>query len=369
MLRRIISLIKKEFAVIWRDPKSRALIIFPPLMQLLIFAHAVTMEVKNIDVAFWDKSQTPQSRNLAEMFHSSKWFRKIYFIQSDVELKKDINTQKVQMALIIPSDFAKNILNKKNTDIQIIVDGRQTNSAAIGSSYATEIIKNYETEFAKFNIKKTGSINFQVRNKYNPNLIFMWYTVVSLMAILALVITLLLTALSIARERERGTFDQLIVSPLSPFEILIGKIIPPLCIAVLLTIFMMFIAINCFKTPFTGSFFVFIIATIFSLLSIVGIGLFISSICFTQQQAILGCFLFQSPAVILCGFVSPIEDMPKIFQYLTCINPLRFFMVITKGLFFKNMPTSEVLVNLFPLMIIAIFTLSLATWSFKRQLD
>lgn len=190
-----------------------------------------------------------------------------------------------------------------------------------------------------------------------------------IIAMLALVITLLLTALSIAREREMGTFDQLIVSPLSSFEILLGKTIPPLIIALILTLIMTLIVITCFKVPFAGSIWLFLLAVFISLLSIVGVGLFISSISKTQQQAILGVITFQMPAVLLSGFISPIEDMPLFWQYLTWLNPVRFFMVLTRGIFLKGMGFQDVFVNLIPLIIIAIITLSLAGWTFKRKLD
>lgn len=369
MLKRIWALIKKEFFIIWRDPKSRSLIIIPPLLQLFVFAHAVTMEIKNIDMAIWDQNQTAQSRELIAKFDNSKWFRHIILTDRIEDIERNINTQNVQIGMIIPPDFSKKLSTKKPTQIQIIVDGRQTNSAAIGSNYASQIINAFEDEYY-LNTKKTGpNIAVEVRNWYNPNLMFVWYTVISLLSLLALMITLLLTALSIAREREIGTFDQLIVSPLSAFEILVGKTIPPLGIAVCLTAFMTTIAINVFKIPFRGSFLVFLFATIVTLLSIVGIGLFISSICKTQQQAILGVFTFQMPAVILSGFVSPVENMPLFFQYLSYFDPIRFFMVITKGLFLKGMPFIDVFHNLIPLMIIAVFTLSAAWWMFKQKLD
>ena len=186
---------------------------------------------------------------------------------------------------------------------------------------------------------------------------------------LALVITLLLTALSIAREREMGTFDQLIVSPLSSFEILLGKTIPPLIIAMGLTCLMTLIIITCFKVPFAGSIWLFLVSVFVSLLSIVGVGLCISAVCKTQQQAILGVITFQMPAVLLSGFISPVEDMPLGWQYLTWINPVRFFMELSRGIFLKGMGVEDVFMKLIPLILIAAVTLSLAGWTFKRNLD
>lgn len=382
MLNRILALILKEFIAIWKDPKSRSLIIAPPLLQLIIFAHAITMEVKNIDMAVLDRSNTVYSREIISRFQHSRWFRTIYKVENEQQIKNKIETQKVQVAMEINSDFAKNIISKKPTEIQIIVDGRQTNSAAIASGYANQIINQYasdikNTGYGGQNITQGGSdsynggakINIVTRSWFNPNLEFLWYTLVSLISLLALIITLLLTALSIAREKELGTFEQLIVSPLSSFEILAGKTIPPLILSVCLTLFMTSVAIIFFKLPFVGNIFVFLIATVISLFSIVGVGLFISSICKTQQQAILGVFTFQTPAVLLSGFISPIEDMPVILQYLTYLNPIRFYMLISKGVFLKEMSTIDVFYNLIPLIFIAFITLSLASWMFKQKLD
>ena len=363
---RILALIKKEFITIWEDPKSRGIIIVLPIIQLIVFANAVTMEVKNIDVAVLDKSNSVESRELLSKFEHSSRFGKIYYINTEDELKEIIDIQKVQLGLYINNDFASGIRSKKGSSIQILADGRQTNSASIGSAYASQIINEYNNEIVKSN---KVSIAPSIRNWFNPNLEYRWYLLSVLISLLAFIITLLLTALSIAREREVGTFEQLIVSPLSTFEILIGKTVPPLFIALGLTSLMTLIIIKIFKVPFEGSFLLFFVAVVISLLSIVGVGLFISSICKTQQQALLGVLTFQMPAVLLSGFISPIEDMPKFWHMLTWANPIRFFMKMSKSIFLKGMGAEDVFINLIPLIIIAIVTLSLASWRFKKNLD
>lgn len=369
MFKRILALIRKEFLSIWRDPKSRILVILPPILQLLVFAHAATMEVKNIDMAVLDKSSTVQSRELISAFQNSIWFRKIIPVQNENELENKVRKQEVQLALVLNTDFATKLLQKKETSVQIIIDGRQTNVASIANGYAAEIISQFEREVNPRRYKSSPRVNIDIRNWFNPNLMFLWYTVVSLIAILATTIGLILTALSIAREREMGTFDQLIVSPLSSIEILIGKTVPPLLFSILMASIMSFAVVLLFKVPFVGSVLLFYFGIFFYLLSIVGVGLFISSICRTQQQAILGAFTFQMPAVLLSGYISPIEDMPIFFQYLTYINPVRFFLVIMKGVFLKAMPFVDIIHNLIPLILIAILTLSIATWTFKKNLD
>ncbi len=366
MKTRLFSLVIKEFLAIFRDPKSRTLILVPPFLQLIIFANAMTMEVKNIDTAILDNSKTSLSRLLTSKFENSKWFRKIYYVQNPKELREKIENQDVQLAVEIQNDFANQIKRGNSTRLQIIADGRQTNSASIGSGYAARIIDEFNNEISNQN---GASVNIVVRNLYNPNLDYQWYTLVCLITLLSFVVTLMLTALSIARERELGTFEQIIVSPLTPAEILVGKTVPPVFTALCLTLFMIAATRLFFGLPFVGNVLVLLFATFFSLLAVTGVGLFISSICKTQQQAILGCFTFQIPAVLLSGFISPIQDMPILFQLLTWINPLRFQMLTTKALFLKGMLFTDVVYNIIPLAIIAAITLTAATATFKKSLD
>ena len=364
-LRRVVALIKKEFITIWNDPKSRAIIVAMPLMQLLIFSNAATMEVRNIDTVILDRSRSVESRELLSRFENSTRFRKFYYVDNENEFQKYLDTQKVQIGVNIPNDFARGIKSKRGSNVQIISDGRQTNSAAIGAGYAAQIVNLYNAELTGNN---SSGIDLSVRNWFNPNLEYKWYILTIIVAMLSLVTTLILTSLSIARERELGTFDQLIVSPLSSFEILLGKSIPPLVIAMTLTMIMVGIIIAFFHVPFVGSMFLFFISILISLLAIVGVGLYISSVCNTQQQAILSVMTFMMPAVLLSGFISPIEDMPVALQYLTYLNPVRFFMVLSRGIFLKGMGVNDVITNIIPLLVIATITLTLAGRTFKRKL-
>lgn len=205
------------------------------------------------------------------------------------------------------------------------------------------------------------------RSWFNPNAVYQWYLVISLIVILALVITLMLTSLSVARERELGTFEQLIVSPYTAFEILVGKTVPPLFIALILQSAMTLAAVFFFEIPFTGSFPLFIFSSFIALLSFVGVGLFISSVCANQQQAILGAFAFMMPAILLSGFVSPVEDMPVFLQYLTYANPIRFFIKIGNGLFLKDVGVTDIWPELVPLSVIAAVTLGFAAHDIQTQ--
>ena len=372
-LRRVFALIKKEFITIWNDPKTKGIIIGLPIMQLLIFSNAATMEVQNIDTAVLDRSQSVESRELISRFENSPRFRNFYYVDNEADFKNKLDTQKVQIGLLINNDFARNIKSGKPAEVQVVADGRQTNSASIASGYASQIISGYGTEITPSNINGKGTmsgagINLSVRNWFNPNLEYKWFILTVIVAMLSLVTTLILTSLSIARERELGTFDQLIVSPLSSFEILLGKSLPPLIIAMALTMVMTGFVIIFFHIPFAGSFILFMVSIFISLLAIVGVGLYISAVCNTQQQAILSVMTFMMPAVLLSGFISPIEDMPVFLQYITWLNPVRFFMVLTRGIFLKGMGLEDVITNLIPLIIIASITLTLAGRTFKRKL-
>ena len=364
-LRRVVALMKKEFITIWNDPKTKGIIIGMPIMQLLIFSNAATMEVQNIDTVVLDRSQSVESRELLSRFENSPRFRNFYYVENEDEFQKKLDIQQAQIGINIQNDFSRNIKSKKGANVQIISDGRQTNSAAIGAGYAAQIVNLHNSEITE---KQGSGINISVRNWFNPNLEYKWYILTVIVAMLSLVTTLILTSLSIARERELGTFDQLIVSPLSSIEILIGKSVPPLLIAMTLTMIMVGIVIIFFHIPFVGSILLFFISILVSLLAIVGVGLFISAVCNTQQQAILSVMTFMMPAVLLSGFISPIEDMPIFLQYLTYLNPVRFFMILTRGIFLKGMGIEDVLINIIPLLIIASITLSLAARTFKRKL-
>src|SRR5262245_29029973 len=207
-----------------------------------------------------------------------------------------------------------------------------------------------------------------VRHWFNPNLDYVWYTVPSLIAVISLLIGVILTALSVARERELGTFDQLMVSPLRTHEILIGKTVPPLMIGLVHATVYVLAALFVFEVPLRGSLLLLYPSLIVYLAAVIGVGLFISSLSTTQQQAILGAFLFAAPAILLSGFATPIENMPAWLQPLTMVNPLRHFLVVVKGVFLKGLPASEILRNTIPLIVIALVTLTAAAWLFRRRI-
>jgi len=258
---------------------------------------------------------------------------------------------------------------KQPTNVQLILDGRKSNTSQIVAGYAAQIIKQFSDDFGAHFTAELEELKLVPRTWFNPNLIYSWFTVPGLVAILTLAITLNVTALSLARERELGTFDQLLVTPLGQFEILLGKTIPAMIIAVAEGSVMVLAAIFIFGIPFEGSFLLLYGSMIVYIFSIVGIGLFISALSATQQQAILWTFVFMSPAVILSGFATPIENMPQWLQYVTYANPARYFLIIVRGSFLKAMPASIVFNNVWPMAIIAVVTLTTSQFFFRRRLQ
>lgn len=365
---RVLSLIIKEFHSVWRDKKSRSVIFLPPIMQLFIFSYAATLDITNIKLGILDYDNTEITREFTRQIKSSRYFSKIYNFKNHKELKKAIDEEKIRVGIFIENDFTKNYKTGNSPSIMVLSDGRRTNSSQIISSYISEIANNFSP---LGQVKKSStSPFFEVRNHYNPNLSYHLFIVASLMGILPMTAVVLLSSLSLAREKEMGTFDELLVLPFKTSEIIFGKVIVPLFFGLVNGVIILFLSRIFFKLPFEGSFLLFMGALSLFLTSVVGIGLFISSIFKTQQQAMLGVFVFMFPAIILSGYTSPIENItPEFLQHLTVLNPLRFFLVISKGIILKNMNFYYVSLNLLPIVIIAIITLTGAGWAFRAKLE
>jgi ABC-2 type transport system permease protein len=368
MLQRILALIRKEILAVWRDKKSRTLLIIPPLLQLLVFSFAATLDVKNVPIGILNFDHGAESFELLQRFHGSPTFNKIIYLQSVNDIVRVIDNQDVVMVIHINQQFSRNLRTNKPANIQFILDGRKSNTAQIVQGYATRIVDRFNRDFAaRVNLTEQNSEIFP-RNWFNPNLIYYWFNVPNLSGVLTMLIGFTVTALSVARERELGTFDQLLVSPLQPFEILVGKTIPALIIALIEGSVIVSAAIFAFRIPFIGSFYLLYFSMFVFVTSIIGAGLFISAICKTQQQAILGSFVFMIPAVLLSGYATPIENMPLWLQKITIFNPLRYYLVIVKGVFLKDMPGYIVFENIWPMAMIALCTLIGASWFFRRRL-
>lgn len=265
--------------------------------------------------------------------------------------------------------FSRDLRVHPPATAQLVVDGRNSNTALILLGYANAIVGDFNREWLREHGGRQPPASLVVRSWFNPNLESRWFIVPGIVALLTLVIALVVTSLSVARERELGTFDQLLVTPLKPVHILIGKALPALLTGLAEGTFIVVVAVLWFRVPFRGELPWLYVALSLFLLAVIGVGLMISSLARTQQQAILGAFLFLVPAVILSGFATPISNMPPLIQHLTWLNPMRYFLVIVRGLFLQGMPFDLVLRQLWPLALIAVATLSLATWLFRHHLE
>jgi ABC-2 type transport system permease protein len=366
---RIRSLIIKELLAVWRDPKSRFILLGPPVIEMFIFAYAATQEVKNVNVGIYNRDTGIYARDLVARFEGSPNFRQVVHLLAEPQIKSEIDSRRVLLVVHIRDDFSRELAAGRPASVQLILDGRSPNASQILAGYAEQIIEAYNNELAAARSTPVAASTVLTRVWFNPNLDALWSTVPGLVAILVALEGLMITGLSVARERELGTFEQLLVSPLSPREIVVGKTVPAMIIGLAEGVLMVTVAVFYFRIPFTGSLFMLFVSTCAYLMAILGIGLFISSAARTQQQAILGTFSCMVPMILLSGFASPIENMPDWLQAVTLVNPVRHFMVIVKGVFLKAMPARDVLDNLWPLLVISLGTFSAATWLFRRRAE
>jgi ABC-2 type transport system permease protein len=366
---RLLALVRKEFLALFRDPKSRMILIAPPVLQLLVFSYAATLEVRNVDVMVLNRDAGHWGSEFISRVEASPQFRLVQHTGNPAELHEAIDRERVIAAVEIGPDFSRDIEAGSTADMAVILDGRRSNASQIVAGYISAIATGLAADTPAGQRLASVRVGTVARNWFNPNLEFKWFMVPGLVASIAMLVGLLVTSLSIARERELGTFDQLMVSPLWTHEILIGKVVPPILIGfVHITLFIL-AAVWIFGIPLRGSLLALYGAAFFYLVSLVGFGLFISALAATQQQAILGAFLFLVPAMLLSGFATPIANMPEWLQLLTYVNPLRYFLVIVRGVFLKEIPLAEVIAETVPMALIAGVTLPAAGWLFRSRLE
>jgi len=366
---RLIALIVKEALVILRDPRSRIILIVPPIVQLVLFAFAATLDVKNVDLVVQNRDEGASGIELVRRIEGSPTFRSVLAVHDPASLRRAINEERAIASVDIGPSFSRDLVAGRPASIQIVLDGRRSNAAQIVNGYLGAILGDYIAEQNERFHRPSATPRVVARNWFNPNLTFTWFTVPGLIAIIAQLVGILVTALSVARERELGTFDQLMVAPFRSYEIVLGKLLPPVLIGFVHITLYVVATLLIFHVPLRGSLFLLYGSALVFLAAIAGVGLFISALCSTQQQAILGAFVFIAPATLLSGFATPIENMPTWLQPLTLINPLRYFLVVTRGVFLKAMPPAEVGRQTLPLVCIAVVTLASAGWLFRRRME
>ncbi|ADJ28254.1 ABC transporter permease [Nitrosococcus watsonii] len=361
---RISALIIKEFLATLKDKRSRGVIIALPFFQLLIFPHATTLDVTSIRLAVLNKDSGTLGRDLVARFTAGQGFRLVATLTHDAGITPLVKTGKVDLVLHIGENFSQNLKQGLSAPVQLIVDGRNSNTALILLNYTGQIVADFNREMAN----QPLPAHLVERAWFNPNLLSFWSMLPGFLAIITLVATLSITGFAVAREKEVGTFQQLLVTPLRPMEIVIGKTIPALIIGLGESIVILLIAVYGYEVPLIGNLLLLYLGLFFFLLSSIGTGLMISSLARTQQQALLGAFFFIVPTVILSGFASPIANMPEWIQILTYLNPMRYFLEISHGIFLKDASFGFVLARVWPMALIASTALLLAAWLFRRRL-
>lgn len=366
---RLRALIRKELLAALRDPRSRMMLIMPPLLQLLIFSYAATLEVTNVSIGVLNRDTGRWGTEFVERLEGSPTFVDFISLQGVPQIETAIDLRQVIAVVQIGPDFSRNIEAGQPAMAQVVLDGRRSNAAQIVQGYLNAIAEEIGATVQTARDVRPDASGPIARNWFNPNLEYTWFTVPSLIGMITLLSSLTITGLSVARERELGTFDQLMVSPLRVHEILIGKTVPPLLVGLVQATVFILAAVFVFGIPLRGSLLLLYGSLLVYTAAVIGVGLLVSSLSQTQQQAFLGAFLFAVPAILLSGFASPVENMPHWLQIVSLADPLRYFLVIVKGIFLKAMPFEQVVDNTWPLAVIAIVALGTAALLFTKRLE
>lgn len=363
MWNRIVALITKESQQLTATRRNILMLLMPLFLQLAIFPFATTLEVRNATLAVLNRDQGAEAIEIVQRFAATPAFTGFIALHDETELRTVIDGQTALIAVDIPQDFSRKALSGEPVVIQAIIDGRRSNAAQIAFSYLQQVTETYTEE----RLGATPPATLVVRNLYNPNLDYKWFVLPSLVAIIATIGCLLVTALSLAREREEGTFDQLLVTPLTPAYIMFGKAVPGILVSMTQSAIIALAAVFLYGVPFTGPVWLLIVATFAYALALSGVGLFISAISGSQQQAFLGVFCFMVPSVVLSGYLAPVENMPAVLRAISDVNPLTHFIALSKGLFLKGYGFREAAPSLAALIAIGVVTLAVAHSVFWKQ--
>lgn len=369
MLLRIYALTIKELLAVLKEPRSRFSIFIPPILQCLIYGYVATYDLTNVPYAVFDQDRSQASHDLLAELDGSGIFHRVANLDRQAEVRDYIDRQDVVVVIQIDKDFERKLLLGQSADIQVIADGRNSNTAGIATGYVGTAVETFNANWRSSHNLPNVPVRTVLRAWYNPNLETRWTMVPSLLGTLTMMGTLLLTAMSVAREREQGTLDQLLVTPFRPAEIMIGKALPAMFIGLVQAVTVLLVAQLWFRIPFAGSFVVLFVGLTIYLLAAVGMGLFVSSFAATMQQAMLYSFVVMMPFILLSGLTTPIASMPKSIQYLTLINPLRYAIDIARRVYLEGAGFELVWPDLWPLIVIAAVSLSAASWMFRRGIE
>lgn len=372
----LFEFIKKEFLQLKRDKRMLPLIFIAPILQLIIIGYAITFDVKNIDLVVCDLNRSEESRNFVESLKSSGYFRIVDYIRNQKEVDFYLDKSLARIGIVIPEDFSSNIQKGTIAEIQILVDGSDAYSANVSLSYLTGIAFNYNKSILiKYLNDRALTSTFvridpETRIWFNPELKSSSYFIPGIIGLLLTIMTLILTSMAIVKEKEYGTMEQLIVTPIKKIELIIGKLIPFTIIGFIEVLIVLAAAYIFFDLRLKGSLLLLLISCIPFLFSTLGLGMLVSTISRTQQQAMmLSVFLIMLPFIYLSGFTFPVENMPKIIQFATNFIPLKYFLIILRSLFLKGVGLSEIWDEMLIMLAIGIVIFSISVLVFRKQLE
>lgn len=376
-MKSILNFIKKEFLQFKRDPKMFGIILIAPVIQLTFLGYAANLDIERIKLVVYDQDKTTASRKLIDELTSSGYFIIQNYVNDYNSVTEYLDYNKAIIALVIPDDFEKNINRNETAKLQAIFDASDGNTASIAAGYFQQIVLQFTQRTTLEMLKKSGTVFLSVGNVtheiriwYNPTLKTRNYMVPGIVGLLLSIVTLLLTSLAIVKEKEIGTMEQLIVTPLRPYQIIIGKLVPFILLGFVSIIIVLTAMRFIFDIPVKGNLFFLFLSAFFYILSTLGLGLFVSTISRTQQQAMMiAVFAVMMPMVFLSGFAFPVENMPKIIQYISYVIPLKYFINIIRGVISKGLGFSELWINAAVLLAMGVIILLLSSLRFQRRLD
>ena len=369
-LRRLLALVKKELLANLKDPRALGSLLLPPVIQCFIFGYAASYDLNRVPYAVFDLDHSVTAQALVATFDGSGAFYRVGNLRTLSEVREAIDRQRAAFVLGINPEFEKQVLSGRPAPVQFIGDGRNSNTANVALGYATAVVEAFNAKRATpaGRLAPKAAVSVVGRAWYNPNLETRWNMIPAFIGALTMMQTLILAAMSVAREREQGTFDQLLVTPFRPYEIMIGKAVPAMLIGLAQATNVLLVAQLWFRIPFAGSFLTLYLGLILFLFASVGIGLFLSSISGTMQQAMMYSFMTVMPFMLLSGLTTPIGNMPLAMQYFTAINPLRYAIDIAQRIYLEGTSTVHLLPEMGALCVIAAITLTASAWMFRRRL-
>jgi len=374
MFDRIQAVLTKEFKQVFRDPRMKTVIFITPLVQIILFGYAANKDINFVPTAIYDTDNTPQSRELLRRFTYSKYFIPKYYLTSSREQDEVLDKAEVSLAIRIDRGFGRYLTAGKDAQVQLTFDGTDSNTAMIVMGYADAVVNTYAYDLMKETAERKGyegsipSVDLKDRAWFNGNLVSRNYYLPGVVATIVTMMSLLLSAMAIVKEKEIGTMEQLVVSPLKPIELIVGKLVPFGVIALIQIILITTLGVAWFHVPLRGSIPLLLFSTCIYLVTTLGIGLFISTISATQQEAMMSVFLFYMPTILLSGFAYPIANMPQPIQWFTFFNPLRYFMVVIRSIFLKGVGLEVIWVQLLPLAVMGFVVIIFSALKFRKSM-